>query len=402
MTDDSKLSVGQARGIALAAQGFSVPRPTAPVDRNDLHSVLSRTQLLQIDSVYVLERAHYVPIYSRLGPYAHELLDAAAYNGSRKLFEYWGHAASLLPVELHPFMRWRMRAAQEHAWGGMRQIARHSGFVEEIYDEVAARGPVSARELEDQTPRDRSDWGWNWSDAKNALEWLFRCGRLSVAARPGFERHYDLTERVIPGRVLALPTPTRPEAIRALVARSARSLGVATVAALSDYFRLTMKETHAAVGELVESEELIPVTVEGWDKPAFLHKDAQIPARVEARALVSPFDPIVWNRDRTQRLFDFHYRIEIYVPRAKRTYGYYVLPFLLGDAFVARVDLKADRKSGCLVVAAAWREPDARGRDDVEVELAEELREMALWLGLSDIRVEPRGDLADSLAARLT
>ena len=367
----------------------------------DLREVLARTQLLQIDSVYVLERAHYVPIYSRLGPYSHDLLDTAAYNGSRELFEYWGHAASLLPVELHPLLRWRMESAQERASGGLRRIARNSDFVEQIYDEVVRKGPVSARQLEDETPRERNDWGWNWSDAKHALEWLFRCGRVSVAARPGFERHYDITSRVIPAAVLAAPTPSRAEAIRELVARSAQSLGVATVAALSDYFRLPMRETRAAVAELQESKTLLPVTVAGWDKPAFLHRDATVPNTVEARALVSPFDPIMWNRDRTQHLFDFHYRIEIYVPRAKRTYGYYVLPFLLGDTFVARVDLKADRKNKCLIVAAAWREPAARGRDDVAAELSAELRTMAGWLGLSDVRVEPRGDLAAELADSL-
>lgn len=399
-----KLSNTHARRIALAAQGLNNPRPGGKRDARHLRKVLSHTQLLQIDSIYVLERAHYVPVFSRLGAYPHALVDKAAYHGrDRSLFEYWGHAASLLPVELFPLFRWRMNAAEEHAWGGMQRIARDNpGLVERLYEEVAARGPVSARQLEEDTPRVRDQWGWNWSDTKSALEWLFRCGRVSVAARPAFERYYDLTERVIPAEHHDAPAPDRAEAQRQLMARSAASLGIATEVELRDYFRLPVADARTALRDLVEDGTVRPVTVEGADKPAYLHRDARLPRRVGARALLSPFDPLVWHRDRTQRLWDFFYRIEIYVPEAKRVHGYYVLPFLLGERLVARVDLKADRSCGVLRVPAAWREEHVDGDTPrVAAELAAELRELADWLGLSDIAPPGRGDLAAALTHEL-
>ncbi|MGH8793708.1 MAG: winged helix-turn-helix domain-containing protein, partial [Stackebrandtia sp.] len=333
MTAVETVSNAQARRIALAAQGFADRRPAGKRDIRHLRRVLSRTQLLQIDSIRVLERAHYVPVYSRLGAYPHRLVDDAAYRGGRReLFEYWGHAASLLPVELYPLMRWRMDAAEEHAWEGMHSIARENpDLVERICRAVAERGPISARELEEGAPITRDNWGWNWSDAKRALEWLFRCGRVSVAARPSFERLYDLTERVIPADVYDAPAPDRAEAHRQLLTRSAVSLGVATEIELRDYFRLSPKDARTALSELVEAGEVREVRVEGADKPAYMHRDARVPRKVHARALLSPFDPLVWHRDRTLRMWDFFYRIEIYVPEPKRVHGYYVLPFLLGD-----------------------------------------------------------------------
>lgn len=398
MTAPQRLTNAQARRISLAAQGFATARPTGAVNLRHLRRVLSHTQLLQIDSIYVLERAHYVPVYSRLGAYPQALVDKAAYRRPRELFEYWGHAASLLPVELFPLLKWRMDAAEQHAWGGMRRVARDNpGLVERLYEEVAARGPVSARELEDDTPRSRDNWGWNWSDTKQALEWLFRCGRISVATRPAFERKYDLTERVIPSEHFHAPAPDRAEAKRRLMARAAASLGVATETDLRDYFRLTAAGARTALHELVEAGELTPATVDGWDKPAYLHRDARLPRKIHARTLLSPFDPVVWNRDRNMRLWDFFYRIEIYVPEPKRVHGYYVLPFLLGDDLVARVDLKADRKAGVLRVAAAWSEPHVRDQGEVAEQLAAELRVMAQWLQLDRIEVADRGDLASVL-----
>ncbi|ADD41923.1 winged helix-turn-helix domain-containing protein [Stackebrandtia nassauensis] len=404
MSVPEKLSNPQARRIALAAQGFHAPRPSGKRDARHLRKVLSHTQLLQIDSIYVLERAHYVPVFSRLGAYPHALVDKAAYHGrKRSLFEYWGHAASLLPVELFPLLRWRMDAAEEHAWGGMVRIARDNpGLVDRLYEEVRARGPVSARELEEEAPRTRDQWGWNWSDTKSALEWLFRCGRVSVAARPSFERYYDITERVIPAEVLNTPAPDRAEAHRQLMAKSAASLGVATEVELRDYFRLPVADARAALRDLVEDGTVHQVIVEGSDKPAYLHRDARAPRRVRARALLSPFDPLVWHRDRTLRLWDFFYRIEIYVPEAKRVHGYYVLPFLLGEHLVARVDLKADRAAGVLRVPAAWREEHVDGDTElVAGELAAELRELADWLGLAEIAPPVKGDLAAALTSAL-
>lgn len=386
--------------MALAAQGFARPRPGGTPTARHLRSVLDRTRLLQIDSITVLERAHYVPVYSRLGGYRRELLDRAAYGPRRSLFEYWGHAASLLPVSLFPLLRWRMDAAEQHAWGGMLRVARdHPGLVDRVHREVADRGPVTARQLEGDRPRNRENWGWNWSEVKHALEWLFRCGRVSIAARPGFERVYDLTERVIPREQLDAPVPDRRDAVRQLVDRSAASLGVATVNDLADYFRLSVADTRRAVIELVEAGALTPVTVDGWSKPAWRHHSARLPRTVAARSLVSPFDPLVWNRERDLNLWNFHYRIEIYVPRPQRRYGYYVLPFLLGDDLVARVDLRALRRDGVLEVAASWSEPHTAHRRDVPVELAAELRELAEWLGLGRIVVAERGDLAAALSS---
>ncbi|GAA4924478.1 hypothetical protein LX16_0078 [Stackebrandtia albiflava] len=403
MASSRTLSNDQARRIALAAQGFDTPRPAGKRDARHLRRVLAHTQLLQIDSVYVLERAHYVPVFSRLGAYPHRLVDDAAYRAPRRMFEYWGHAASLLPVKLFPLFRWRMAEAESHAWGGMKQIARERpDFVETVYRMLAENGPASARHLEDDAPRSRDHWGWNWSDTKQALEWLFRCGRISVSGRSGFERVYDLTERVIPEQWWRAPAVERGEAHRLLMARAAASMGVATEVDLRDYFRLAPGEARTALRELVEEGVVTPVEVAGWPKPAYLHRDARIPRRLPARTLLSPFDPLVWYRERTERLWDFHYRIEIYVPAAKRVHGYYVLPFLWGEHLAARVDLKADRAAGVLRVPAAWREErfGASG-DEIATALAAELSTMAEWLGLSSVAPPSRGDLAGELTAAL-
>ncbi len=396
------LSAAEARRTALAAQGFADPRPDGDAGQRHFGRVLDRVGLLQIDSVNVLVRAHYLPAFSRLGPYPRALLDRAAHGtGRRRLFEYWGHEASLLPVALQPLLRWRMARAEAHdgVWSGIAQVARERpDFVEAVYAEVAARGPISAGELDGSPGRVRGRAGtwWERSDGKRALEWLFWAGRLTTATRRGFERLYDLPERVLPADVLAQPTPAPADAQRELVAIAARALGVATEPDLRDYFRLPPEGSKRAVAELVEAGRLLPVAVAGWDKPGYLDPDARIPRRITARALLSPFDSLIWERARTERLFGFRYRIGIYTPEHKRDHGYYVLPFLLGDRLVARVDLKADRAAGALLVQSAHGEagidPDA-----VAEPLAAALAEMAEWLELERVAVQGRGDLAPAL-----
>jgi uncharacterized protein YcaQ len=396
------LSLAQARRITLAAQGFADPAPTGTPDLRHLRRVIRRIGLLQMDSVNVLMRAHYLPLYSRLGAYPTALLDRAAYRRPRELFEYWGHEASLIPVELQPAMRWRMAQAHTEAWGGMRRIAEEQpDLVDWVLDEVRDNGPLTAAEIEHDAPRQKVDWGWNWSDVKRALEWLFWCGEVTAGRRNGsFARVYDLPERVFPAAVLAAPTPAPADAFRTLVEIAARALGVAAEVDLRDYFRLPVEAARSAVRELVEAGVLRPVEVEGWRAPAYLHREAKLPRWVRASTLVSPFDPLVWARARAERLFGFSYRIEIYVPAPKRVYGYYVLPFLHGDRLVARVDLKADRQAGVLRVPAAWIEP---GADVVETAdaLAVELGRLAGWLGLSEVAAPERGDLAGALVGAL-
>jgi uncharacterized protein YcaQ len=408
------LSMAQARRIALAATGFGDPRPTGAISVRHLRRVLERVALFQIDSVNVLQRAHYLPLYSRLGPYPTSLLDRAAYGPHRRgtggiqldplqfsgrLFEYWGHVASYLPVELHPLMQWRMK--DDHPWPGVQRIAREKPeLMAFIRDELAANGPMTAAQLESDMERPSGNWGWNWSDAKIILEWLFWRGEVLVSKRKsGFARLYDVPERVLPPEVMAAPRPDDAAAMRALVGLSARVMGVANDVELRDYFRLPVAGYRAAVMELVESGELIRVEIDGSKGVSYLHRDARMPRRVSAATLVSPFDPIVWHRGRTERLFEFNYRIEIYVPAPKRIYGYYVLPFLLGDRLVARVDLKADRQTGVLQVPGAYGEPGAPAH--TADALAAELARMAGWLGLAAVEPPNRGDLAAKLSSAL-
>ena len=389
------LSLAQARRLALGAQGFNDARPAGVPDRRALRRVVSRTGLFQIDSVNVLTRAHYLPLFSRLGAYPVALLDRAAYRGPRELFEYWGHEASLLPVDVQPYLRWRMAEAGTSAWGGLRRVVdERPEFVAQVLADVHREGPVSAGEIEELhggRTRKAGPW-WDWSHVKLALEYLFWAGEVTTASRRGFERLYDIPERVLPAAVLAVPTPDRPNAMRELLLRAAGSFGVATERDLRDYYRLPVADAKAGVADLVEAGLLLAVSVEGWRQQAYLHHAARIPRRVDARALIAPFDPLVWERERTERLFGFRYRIEIYVPAPKRVHGYYVLPFLLGDRLVARVDLKSDRQAGVLRVQAAHAEPGAPA--ETAEELAAELEAMAGWLGLSGVDWRGRGDLA--------
>jgi uncharacterized protein YcaQ len=401
-----RLSLDQARRVALAAQGFLDPPHATPTMRT-LQRTIERTGVLQVDSVNVLARAHYVPLYSRMGPYDLGLLHRAAETRPRRIVEYWAHVQAFMPVELWPVMRHRM-ADYRAKRGKWRAVADRPELERDLLELLADRGPTTAREAAavlGDTPKAKEDWGWNWSDTRRLLDHLFTAGIVAIASRNSqFEIRYDLPERVLPASVLARPTPTREEAARELVRRAARSHGVATTTDLRDYFRMGAAETAVAVEQLVESGELVPVAVDGWRRPAYLSADARLPRRVTARTLLSPFDPVVWERERTERLFGFRYRIEIYVPPAQRVHGYYVLPFLLGDRLVGRVDLKAERRhaggDGRLLVRSAWAEPGAP--DDTAEHLAAELRQLAGWLGLGTVAVEPRGDLAIRLGSVLT
>ena len=398
-----RLSLASARRIALVAQGFGRPRPAKPPSLNRIAALVEQLGVLQLDSVNVFSRAHYMPVFSRLGPYDRARLDRIAGHGleriDRRLVEYWAHEASLIPIERHPLFRWRMADVDQEAWGSISRIARNQPeLVAETFELVAEQGPIRARDTGSVRLPPRPGHMWNWHEGKVALEHLFFTGRVGAARRVNFERLYDTIERVVPAAILAAPTPDPEDAQRELVRIAARALGVATEPDLGDYFRLPRRASKERVAELVSSGELIPVEVKGWTAPAYLWPDARRPRQLHARALLSPFDSLIWFRPRTERLFDFHYRIEIYTPAPKRVYGYYVLPFLLGETLVARVDLKADRLQNALLVQGVFAE-DGVDRPHVARELAAELRLVATWLGLERVAVAPRGDLAGALAA---
>jgi uncharacterized protein len=402
------LSLKQARRIAIAAQGFDLAgfgegRGAVPAERRHLKRMVERLGVVQIDSVNVVARAHTLPGFSRLGHYATADIDALAYSGRRRsLFEYWGHEASYLPVALQPLFRFRMAraAAGEGIYTGLAKFGRERrALIDEVHREIERHGPMSASELS-HDHKGEGGW-WGWSEGKMAVEWLFWAGMVTTATRRGaFERIYDVPGRVLPQAILDQPTPSDADANRELIRLSSIALGVATERCLRDYYRLEVADAKAAVASLVESGDLIPVAVEGFRNTAYLAKDARMPRRVEARALLAPFDPLVWQRERTEGLFGARIRLEIYVPAEKRQHGYYVLPFLLGDSLAGRVDLKADRAGSVLVVQAAHLEAGAKA-GEVAGPLAAELRLMARWLGLSDVRVEPRGNLAKVLGEAL-
>jgi uncharacterized protein YcaQ len=386
------LSNREARSIALAAQGFADRPPAGRVDSRHFDRLFDRVKVVQLDSVNVAVRTHYMPAFSRLGPYPRERFDAYAY-GRRRLFEAWGHVASLLPVEHYPLLRHRMEDARSRS---IRSFGRERrAYVEEICREVAERGPLAVSDLRDQG-RNRSRPWWGRSDGKLALEWLFATGRLAAARRGNFTRVYDLAERVIPPQVLAAPAPETRDAQRELLRLAARAHGIGDAADLADYYRIRMPQARPLLQELVEEGELLEATVEGWSRPAYLHRDARTPRRIDANALLSPFDSLIWFRERTERLFGFRYRIEIYVPEPERQYGYYVFPFLTGDTLAARVDLKADRSSGALLVRGAYLEEDCEA-GAVAGELATDLEAMVAWLELDEVIVGRRGNLASPL-----
>ena len=394
-----RIPAAAARRIALAAQGFNAPRPDNP-GRRHLLALADRLGLFQIDSVNVLARAHYLPAFSRLGPYDTNHLDAAAWTKRRRaLFEYWARQASLLPLSLYPLLHWRMARAR-NGEGRHQYLARFAaerrGYVDEVLHEIGDRGPLAAGELS-SAEKTGSGW-WSWSDAKVAVEYLFWAGLVTVAYRRGaFERIYDLTERVLPAEVISAPHPDAADAQRELLRIAAGALGVATDTELRAYFQLSIADARPRISELVEAGDLLPVSVEGWKQPAYLDARARIPRRIHAQALLSPFDPLLNDRDRVLRLFGFHYRIGLYTPRDQRSHGYYVLPLLLGERIVAQLDLKADRANGVLRVTAAHAEAEA-DRAAAAAAAHAELGAVARWQGLTEIDVSGRGNFARALA----
>jgi uncharacterized protein len=353
-----------------------------------------------------------MPVYSRIGPYEREILDHLAAHVStvgerstrvrdQELFEYWAHEASLIPFAYEPLLRWRMAGADAYMWKPVARLAREKPqLLDHVLQLVTDNGPIRGADAEPQARVRDARQMWDWSDGKIALEYLFYTGRVSSAERVNFERRYDLTERVLPPEVLAAPTPSDADAQRALVVIAAQRLGVASEEDLGDYFRLPRKISKARVAELLDAGELEAVTVQGWTMPAYVLSGARAPRAVSARALLSPFDSLIWSRPRTERLFDFNYRLEIYTPAAKRKYGYYVLPFLLDESLVARVDLKSDRKAGVLRVLGAFAESHSEPQH-VATELADELLILASWLGLDSVQVTRNGDLSRPLHTQL-
>jgi len=375
--------------------------------------VVDRLGLLQIDSVNVVARAHLMPVYSRLGPYDVGLLERASGRGPRRLVETWAHEASFVPPETYRLLGWRRRAYRDHAWRTISSVVHsHAGLVDEVRTLVAERGPVTARQVHEvygaEHPRQRTGWGWNWTVSKRVLEFLFFTGEVASAGRnPAFERRYDLAERVLPPGIVGAPEPPVADAVRALVEIGARGHGVGTLTCFADYFRIRTEPARRAVDELVEEGVLLPVEVPGWGRPTYLHRAAEVPRTATGAALLSPFDPLVFERRRLEELFGTRYRIEIYTPAHERVHGYYVLPFLFGDRIAARVDLKADRRSGVLLVQAAHAEPrpdaPAAGSAVVAAALADELRLAASWLGLPEVRLgeHAHGDLLPPLRGAL-
>lgn len=390
-----RLTQAKARRIAIAAQGLAAPRPApGTVTMRQVQRVIDRIGVIQIDSVNVVTRSQYLPFFSRLGPYDTALLDRARDVAPRRLVEYWAHEASLIPPQTWALLNFRMKRALSDSWGGMRRVAlEQPELVQTVFAEVVSRGPLSSRQLESamerDLPRDKSAWGWNWSLVKSALEHLFWTGQISSAGRTSqFERRYAALERVLPQTVSvqSIAPRLRPgdgEAFRRLILIAAKAHGVGTEQCLRDYFRLKPEQARPAVQALVASGDLIPVSIQGWNRPAYLYKDAAAPRAVHAEALLSPFDSLIWSRDRTLGLFNFQFRLEIYVPVGKRIHGYYVLPFLYGDALVARVDLKADRAADVLRAHAIHWEPDAP--PEASSALDRELALMAAWLGLGAV-----------------
>jgi uncharacterized protein len=407
-----ELSLSAARRLALTSQGFG-PRP-ARVSVAHIRKLAARLNAFQIDSVNVLARAHYVPAFARLGPYPMEMLDALAY-GKRELFEYWGHAACLLPTSLHPLLRYRMDRHREPTEEYLK--SPRGAYLASVLAEVGERGPMGAGDLSE--PGERSSRWWGWGRGKSALEYLFNAGYLAIAGRRGFERLYDLADRVIPRAILEVPAVPREEAMKRLICLGAKACGIGTLDDVAGYLEVDGWRDRLPAGpwwerakgperrrakpilgrlmaELVEERRLWPAKVEGWREGAYLHPDARVPRRVACRAIVTPFDSLVWDRRRIARLFGMKYTIEMYTPAARRVFGYYVCPFLLGDTLVARCDLKADRERRVLMVQSAFTEPGADARRAAP-ELARELREMQAWLRLERIEVANRGDLAPKL-----
>ncbi|MFP3494868.1 winged helix-turn-helix domain-containing protein [Pseudomonas sp. SIMBA_059] len=398
MPVDLSFSLKQARRMALAAQGFSGRQAPALIKATHLNRLIERLGVLQIDSVNALVRSHYLPLFSRLGNYSPSILEQAAWSQGRhrSLFEYWGHEASLLPMALYPLLRWRMERARQ-GQGIYAQMARfgreQQATIQRVLRTVEQRGALGAGSL--STREERAGPWWDWSEEKHALEWLFAAGLVTVAGRRGFERLYDLPERVIPGEMLRASVD-EAQAQRSLLLHSATALGVATEKDLRDYFRLDPADSRKRLAELVEEGQLLTCRVQGWKPAAYCLPEPKVPRKVAASALLSPFDSLIWERSRTERLFDFRYRLEIYTPQDKRVYGYYVLPFLHHERIAARVDLRAERANGQLAVHALHEEEPGLDEQGM-LALALNLRQMADWLGLEQVQLNCQRPSADRL-----
>ena len=399
------LSREQARRIALHAQGFGAKDRSTAVNRGHLRRLMRRLHILQLDSVPVIIRTQYMPAFSRLGPYDPALLDDVAY-GHDDWFEAFVHEASLVPVEDEPLFRFmKERARNGDTWGGLVKLADQEGdYIADVLQEVSDRGPIKASQLSNPRPREGEWWG-SRSIGTLALDYLFRVGAVGVRRVGNFEKEFDLLERIVPPAVIEQPTPTVDDALKELLVRSAAALGVGTGPCLTDYFRLPKRLVKPLFAELVEGERLVLCDVPGTDRPTYMHPDTVVPRSMHARALLTPFDPIVWFRDRASWLFDFDYRIEIYVPKPKRKYGYYVLPFLLGDEIVGRCDLKTDRNDGVLRLLAAFAEPgidtDKADLGAIAADLAAELQQLATMVGVEQVSVDCRGRLAEAVKQQL-
>jgi uncharacterized protein len=394
------ISIDAARRMAVVAQGFAKERPSGVVTRRHVSSLMNNVGLIQIDSVNVLARSHELVMFSRLGDHEKDLLARATAHGD--IFEYWGHEAAHMPASQHHLMRFRMRENSDGHW--IQRVSselqkKDPRFLEEVLERVRNEGPLVASDISTRSGP-KGPW-WDWDTGKRALEVLFWRGEITAYRRAtDFARVYDLTERVMPSHVLLMPTPSERESRKQLLLIAAKCCGVATARDLADYHRQKPKECLHLVDELVATGQLEKVRVDGWRDNAFMLPRTSMPRSVRSRALLSPFDSLIWYRPRTERLFDFHYRLEIYTPAPKRTFGYYVLPFLLDDTLVGRVDLKADRHNSVLKVLAAYAEPSV-DRQHVSRELAAELQNMAQWLRLSDLQILRKGNLADSVRQQL-
>jgi len=404
------LSAAQARRVLLAAQGFGRPTATAtrPAGTRQLNLLFDRIRLIQLDSVNVYERSHYQPVFARLGHYDKSALDALTFGKAtasrpRRYIEYWAHEAALIPLESWPLWRWKMDALSRRDPERYDWARDNQAMLQWLRDELANTGPISAREIEHDANRRTGPW-WGWSDVKQGLEMLFRWGEVVSAGRTRFERRYALTEHIVPEELRACEV-SRADAHLALVSQAAQALGVGTASDLADYFRLKNVDVRAAIAELADSGELVPVTVQGWKQPTWLHRDARLPRRIEHVALLSPFDPVVWDRPRAERMFGFHYRIEIYVPQSQRQFGYYSLPVLVDDALVGRIDLKTDRHARVLRVQSAWHEEGlearAGGLGGLAERLVPTLREIAHWQGMEAITVAGSGTLSPAIETEL-
>ena len=380
------LSIADARRIALAAQGFDTARPKTKATQRHVDALISRLGVIQIDSVNVLVRSQELPLFARLGNHDRNAIPKA--TEAQKLFEYWGHEAAHLPVDLHPLFRWKMNAARTGKvthWGLTSFYEENKAFVKRTLKHVTTNGPTTSRELSTRTEK-KGTW-WDWDEAKVALEYLFLTGQLMSRGRGSdFARIYDTPERVLPQRVFDAATPSERDARKQLLARSAIAQGVATASDLADYYRQKPAAVKPLIAELVEEGELRAVAVDGWTEKAFVHRDAKLPKQLHATALLSPFDSLVWCRPRNERLFNFHYRIEIYTPKEKRKFGYYVLPFMMDGEMVGRVDLKADRASGVLQAHSVHTEKGVK-RSSINDVLNTELRAMASWLQLDRVQI---------------